>query len=307
MKQSIIICLMLSWTTIVFSQTLSLDVANHGFRANWFESNDQKAPTLILFGGSEGGTGFGDLWAPKLNDMGYHVLSMAYFGEEGLPEQLELIPLEYLDKAIGWLDDQQGGTAKKFGLIGVSKGAELALIQAGRLERFHAVVALAPSSVIWQSINRKDFMSNQSSWTLSGEPLKFLPYCFAKGYQNIFNFYDCALDDLDQNAVIDVENIQAPILLLSGRDDKLWPSERMANMIVETLTVADHQYPFLHKNYPAAGHWLVAPHLDPESKGVSEQEMSAFDFLGGSAEELVEISQLVEEEVYKFLREHLNR
>lgn len=307
MKKLLILGLLLAWAGTAQSQHLSLAVEINGFSANWFEAKVETNATIIIFGGSEGSTYFGDLWAPKLNEMGFNVLSMAYFGTKDLPDQLELIPLEYLDKALEWLDKKHDNPTLRYGLIGVSKGAELALVQAGRLNRFNAVVALAPSSVIWQSINKKDFMSKKSSWTVKGEELAFLPYCFAKGYEHIFDFYDCALDSLDQNAVIEVSHIKAPLLLVSGGDDKLWPSQRMANMIMETLTAVNHTYPYLHKNYPTAGHWLVAPHLNSQGKGLSAQEMSSFNFLGGSADELITISNQVQHEVYEFLQKYVKQ
>lgn len=279
MKTSIFLFLFLQ-STIVLSQSQTIDLERYGFSANWFESSNKFGSTIIIFGGSEGGSDFGDKWALKLNKMGYNILSMAYFGNGDLPKQLELIPLEYLDKAIEWLDSIHNKSDYKYGLIGVSKGAELALIQASRLDKFNAVVALAPSSVIWQSINRENYMSKQSSWTLEGKPLPFLPYCYTKGYQNIFNFYDCALDSINENAKIKVNNIKAPLLLISGGNDKLWPSERMANMIIEELTSVAYPYEFIHKNHPSAGHWLFAPIIPDDVSSFLERNnrMRSFKF-----------------------------
>lgn len=38
---------------------------------------------------------------------GYAVLMLKYFGEPGLPETLDDVPLEYFDRAVAWLADRE--------------------------------------------------------------------------------------------------------------------------------------------------------------------------------------------------------
>ncbi|MCX8472047.1 MAG: hypothetical protein ORN85_00215 [Sediminibacterium sp.] len=229
---------------------------------------------------------------------------MAYFGEGDLPKQLELIPLEYLDLAIKWLDSINKGSKYNYGLIGISKGAELSLIQASRLDRFKFVIALAPSSVVWQGINKQNYLSNKSSWTLNGQPLPYVTYCYKKGFQNIFLFYDCALDSFDKIAEIQVTNIKAPLLLISGGQDKLWPSERMSKMITNTLKKNSHPYEFIHLNYPKAGHWLYILSEPKDEKTFLEKYQKNFELVGGEPEEFFNISRQVILEMYKFIKKH---
>ena len=284
-----------------------MSVEKHGFNGQWYPVEKSDAPFLILLGGSEGGHTFGSHIAPWLNNSGYHVLSMAYFKADGLPDQLEEIPLEYLDKAIAWLDTQNDKESNNFGLIGVSKGAELALLQATRIDRFSAVVAISPTSVVWQSINQQDFTSVKSSWTLGGDPIAYMPYCLDRGYGNIFDFYDCAFDSpSDEDVFIPVERINAPILLLSGGDDKLWPSERMALMLVDRLESKNFAHEISQINYPEAGHWLLAPYLDRNKEHPLLQDQRMFDFLGGSPDELLEITARAESAILEFFKQHSN-
>lgn len=287
------------------STPVKITVDEHGFDGRWYPAQNVDAATLIMLGGSGGGHTFGSQMAPWFNEHGYHVLSVAYFGSESLPEHLEEIPLEFLDKAIVWLDKQNGNSTNRFSLLGVSKGAELALVQASRIDRFNAIVAISPSSVVWQSINQQNYLSVKSSWTLDGEPVPFVPYCYDRGYISIFDFYDCALDKpMEDDAFIKVERMNAPVLLLSGGDDKLWPAERMALMLVERF--ASHSYPHTvyQINYPKAGHWLLAPYLESNTEDPQLQDQRTFDFLGGSAADLPEISAKTESEILGFLEKY---
>lgn len=60
-------------------------------------------PTLLAFGGSEGGLSGGLSYADELVPQGYAVLALAYFGEAGLTTALKNIPLEYFDGALEWV------------------------------------------------------------------------------------------------------------------------------------------------------------------------------------------------------------
>ncbi|HAA18947.1 MAG TPA: hypothetical protein DCP28_09340, partial [Cytophagales bacterium] len=70
---------------------------------------------------------------------------------------------------------------------------------------------------------------------------------------------------------IAVENIQCPILFISGEDDQTWPSAMMAERMMERLRTNDFAYEFRHLSYPNAGHNFAGggqgcgiPFLPPE-------------------------------------------
>jgi pimeloyl-ACP methyl ester carboxylesterase len=82
------------------------------------------------------------------------------------------------------------------------------------------------------------------------------------------DMYNSVLDDVSTNtadAEIEIEKASCPILLVSGKDDQLWPSERMAAMVVERLS--RHKYPFEvnHLAYENAGHRIKVPGLSHSS------------------------------------------
>jgi len=107
------------------------------------------------------------------------VLSLAYFKSTGLPDSLEEIPIEYFEKAFDWLSKQDSIIRDEYAILGGSKGAEIALWLGSKYSQLKAVIALSPSSVIWQGIpiNRYDLgKGKMSSWSYQGESLPFLPY-----------------------------------------------------------------------------------------------------------------------------------
>jgi uncharacterized protein len=72
-------------------------------------------------------------------------------------------------------------------------------------------------------------------------------------YRGSLEVYD------DEEAFIAVEEIEGPVLLVSGGDDLLWPSALMAERILERLEAHDH--PAEHLSYPEAGHLILSPYL----------------------------------------------
>ncbi|HEX2729008.1 MAG TPA: acyl-CoA thioester hydrolase/BAAT C-terminal domain-containing protein, partial [Rubrobacteraceae bacterium] len=78
-------------------------------------------------------------------------------------------------------------------------------------------------------------------------------------------FYERALRDemAVAAASIPVEKIEAPVLLISGTDDRLWPSTRLSEMAVERLKAYDHPFPYQHLRYEGAGHMIAPPGYEP--------------------------------------------
>jgi dienelactone hydrolase len=217
---------------------------------------------VLVLGGAEGGVPSG---AKFLASKGYAALAIAYFKAPGLPDTLEQIPLEYLDQALAWLEASPGVPRGGIVIEGGSKGAELALLLASRHPDVIGVIATSPSSVVWQGL-AKSFWPKpvaRSSWTLQGQPLPFVPYDYGHFFnpldsRALYKFYDRSLAQKEAAALaaIPVEKIHGPVLLLTGRDDRLWPSTEMGDRIRDRLKAAGFPYKFEHIAYQNAGHTL---------------------------------------------------
>jgi len=223
-------------------------------------------PTLLVLGGSEGGNSAEDVGA-LLASHGYVCLALAYFDLDSLPKTLEEIPLEYFQKALEWLTSQVFAQADRVGILGTSKGAEAALLIASRDRRIHAVVAYAPSSVVWSCLCPA---AGKSSWSSNGTPVPFVPFEEDPTNSPPAGFplriglnYQHSLknEPAIQRATIPVELINGPVLLVSGMDDQLWPSFGLGKLIMRRLTTRRHRFQDRQLAYQNAGHLIGKAYL----------------------------------------------
>lgn len=254
-----------------------------------------KLPAVIVLGGSEGGIPRDR--AAVIASHGYVTLALAYFAADPLPRELERIPLEYVDKAIDWLRGQPAVNPERIGILGASKGAELALLAASRNPAVGAVIALAPSSVSFQSIAA--LRSKTSSWSVGGKDVPFAPYVVNEKYlqsRRLLDLYEPTLAAAPAEAEIPVEKIRGPILLLAGKDDALWPSAAMSERLAERARRHDFRYPVKFFAFENAGHHAANLPLRPVADSVR---------LGGTAQGLAAAQVAAWRHVAEFLRASL--
>lgn len=215
-------------------------ITDNGLLANYYPPAEAgKHPGILLLGGSEGGIspGVGRM-AKALQAKGFAVLQVSYFASPGQPAKLERVPLETFDTALDWLKAQTEVDAERLAVVGGSKGAEAALIVATRHPELRAVVAAMPSSVAWQGIDwnivAMILTPPDGSWSLNGKPIPFVPYAQPKQYGGpVSDIYEASLLELakHQDAIIPIEKTRAPVLLVCGKADTLWPSCPMAEQV----------------------------------------------------------------------------
>lgn len=163
-------------------------------------------------------------------------VALRWFGGEGQPPGVCEVPLETFAAAADWLEDKG---ARRLGVVGLSKGAEGALLFACRDPRIRAVVAISPSSVAWANVGRGlDGRAHpyRSSWTWRGVPLPFVPYDeswkadedLPIAYRSLYERSLLAFPEARTAAAIPLEHSEADILLVAGGDDAVWPSVAFA-------------------------------------------------------------------------------
>ena len=235
----------------------------------YLPSTTERVPGIILLGGSDGEPM--KERSALLASRGYVVLNLFYFGHDSLPKEFAKVPTEYLTNAVSWLQAQQRVDATRIGVIGYSRGTEAALLMATLRPDVRAVVAVAPSSVVWPGPGASGYF--HSAWSLNGKELPYVPVKFTKGVGVFLKevtggtqiehrpLFEDALKNKNavENAMIRVEKMRCALLLISGKDDRVWPSEPMAETVVARLR--DHRYPFAyrHLSYDHAGHSFGIP------------------------------------------------
>src|SRR5687768_6614527 len=223
-------------------------------------------PSVLALGGSDGG--IPEYFLRLLVPEGFACLALAYFATPDTQPALVEVPLERIERGLRWLRAQPAVAARdgRVAVVGGSKGGELALLVAATFpDLVGPVVAYTPSAVVWAGIDfRLSSGATQSSWSVGGRPLPFVPYpagigpSFGDRGMRVRPIYESGLDSsaaVDE-AAIPIERATGPTLLISGGDDGVWPATRMCTMLTERMRNAGRSSVVRHLNFPQAGHAL---------------------------------------------------
>ncbi|MEJ2242849.1 MAG: acyl-CoA thioester hydrolase/BAAT C-terminal domain-containing protein [Candidatus Bathyarchaeota archaeon] len=218
---------------------------------------------------------------------------------------LDNIPLEYFNKAIHYLKQQRGIDPGRIGIIGGSRGGELALLVGSTYSEISCVIGYVPSVFI------NPGSAGDAAWTLNGEPLPYVSQepdmqliaeiqkniaegkavSFTPMFNSIIN-NRTAVQDME----IPIEKINGPVMLISGQDDQIWPSAQLSEFAVQRLKdhnfkefavqrLKDHNFKNMvkHLSYPDAGH-SIGPPFRPTTMNQALHPVSGILMkLGGTA------------------------
>jgi dienelactone hydrolase len=228
-------------------------------------------PPVLVVGGSDGGLRLET--AALLASHGIFALALAYFRYPGLPEELVEIPLEYFGRALDWLRaDPRSDPTRGLGVVGRSRGGELALVLGATFEQVDAVVAFVPSGIVHSGIlgGAESWQAAVPAWTKGGVPLPFLghedPSGPASALPAPIALTPIYCRDLSnwaavERAAIPLERSRARILMLSGAADAMWPSPLLSELALSRLARHGFPHPVRHIAFPDAGHRFVFPTL----------------------------------------------
>lgn len=311
-----------------------------------FDGTKQSA--LIVLSGSEGGCRHEQ--AALLASEGYTAFALAYFIHDqssyidlpqDFPKTIHNVPLEYFEKAIALLQQQPHVDSHKIGVVGTSRGGELALLLGSVFPQIACVIAYVPNYAVQAAFGPSDHLSDEilPSWTFRGKPVPCLPlkvdrvawfehrpvvlkngFLLAEATGSLFEkdpvsagrkeflFPPC----MDESVAlitpfIAVERINGPVLLISAGDDEMWPSKAMSTIIMERLRHRGHRYfgSSKHLNYDAAGHLIMTPYWPTTGRhAIHPVDSVDYDF-GGSAQADAEAGAKSWDEIKNFLDHEL--
>lgn len=195
---------------------------------------------------------------------GAAAMSIRWFGDSDQPPGICEVPLETFTSAL----DRLASHSDQLAVVGISKGAEAALLLAARDTRIRSVAAFSPTPVVWANVGPGldgAVRPCRSSWTAGGQSLPFVPYddtwqptdAAAPSYRGLYENSLTAFADQVAAATIPVENIEGRVLVTGGGDDQVWPSDTFATQIAQRR--ATHGRDTALVTDPTAGHRVTLP------------------------------------------------
>ncbi|APU13683.1 acyl-CoA thioesterase/bile acid-CoA:amino acid N-acyltransferase family protein [Actinoalloteichus fjordicus] len=260
-----------------------------------------RGPGVLIVPGFTGGAAMLPR-AALLASRGYVAVVVDYLSDERTQPGFTEVPIETITDALGWLAAHPRVDADRIGVFASSAGCVGALAALAYLDHhpIRAIALVSPSSVVWQAAAAGGPPARTSSWTHRGRPLpwvrvragRLLPELLGQAVRHrvarhprptalhLRSSYAAGLRNLAEvdRATIPVERIDAPLLLLCGEDDQLWPADQMARAMVARRGVHGIAHQDETRTFPDAGHFLRPP-LVPTTAAWSETLMA-----GGSAE-----------------------
>lgn len=272
-------------------------------------AGDGRAPGVLVLSGSGGA--LLECTAALLASHGFGALSLSYFGRAGLPGAFIEIPLEYLRAGLRWLTRQSWVMPGASSVVGTSLGGQAALLLASHWPDVRAVVGINASGVVFESIVAGG--RRGPPWTRRGVPLDHVPvpvdlraaaaatpeapFVSAPAFERALE-----VGDRSERARVPIENHAPRVLLLSGADDGVWPSDALAERIVREQAGRGRAAAVEHVSYPEVGHVLGPPGL-PSTGTLSFR--GGCRALGGSARATARAEADAWGRILRFLGSHL--
>jgi dienelactone hydrolase len=274
-----------------------------------------KHAAIILLGGSDGGDSLSYL-APLLASHDFVTLSLAYFGAPGLPKHLVDVPIESVGTAVEWLSAQPQVDASRIGILGISKGGELALLAASTYRQVRAVVSVVGAPFAMYGIDVGSAHPNEKgSWSKAGAELPFVPADSAAGMKlhteiasgREVSFALLADASVANNpaavsrAFFPLERIAGPVLCIGAGDDRIWNSARNCEMTLKHLRQHDHPFPDSNLIFDSAGHDVLT--FNYPTFGYREVRLGRFTEVdGGTPQSDGRANEIAWPAILKFLK-----
>ncbi|XP_041326377.1 acyl-coenzyme A amino acid N-acyltransferase 2-like isoform X1 [Pyrgilauda ruficollis] len=247
---------------------------------------------IDLFGGAGGLIEFR---AGLLASRGFAVLALAFFAYDDLPRVLAQLDLEYFEEAAELLLRHPKVRGPGLGVVGVSKGAEVALAMATFLPQVVATV--------W--INGTSF--------LYGNPLVYkelripaIPYYTERvlftevGAMDNSAIFTDPRDPARQASAIPVEKIRGKVLFVVGEADRSFNSKLFAELALARMPPESGRI----LSYPGAGH-LIEPPGSPLCSNSSIRGTPKPVAWGGELQPHARAQEHSWQEILQFLELHL--
>nr|XP_006130409.1 acyl-coenzyme A thioesterase 3-like [Pelodiscus sinensis] len=253
-------------------------------------------PGLIDLYGSGGG--LVEYRASLLASRGFVTLAVAYLAFEDIPAIPDILELDYFREAVEFLQKQQQVKDSGIGVLGLSKGADLALSLATFLPSIKAAVSISGCGV-----------NTYIPLRVNGFTIPHHPYDLGRmkiddesGMADYSEILDDPRDSATWSSRIPVEKSPAKFLFLSAQNDRSLKSELYCRDVVHHLRQCGRDVEFYC--YPGAGHLLEPPYF-PLCQVSYHRPLGIWMLWGGQWREHAKAQEDAWQQIQVFLQQHL--
>ena len=234
------------------------------------ENNKTDKAVIVIMGGEKSVLP-GIKIAESFADFGITGLAVSLFGAEGLPKNVDRIPIEMFENAVAFLRKEK--KIKRISIYGMSMGSIFAALTAEYVGGIDNIILCSPTHVPFEgTLKDKKTMTGHSVATWRGKEIPFVRADFSTGGMGKYVYDESAgrkvtkmwiayrdgyLDkDKETKAALHLEKTGARILLVAGTGDEAWPSDYSARYIKRTLDNTNYENDYKLLLYPNASHLI---------------------------------------------------
>ncbi|XP_075470438.1 acyl-coenzyme A thioesterase 1-like isoform X2 [Ascaphus truei] len=235
--------------------------------------------------------------ASLLANHGFLTLALAYFDYDDLPKSIIGLDLGYFREAVEFLRSQPQVNNQEIGVVGISKGSDLAISMATFLPGIKAAVGISGCGAnTFAPLQCDGFVL--PGLEFNSEKIKFTE----SGVLDFSEAMDDPRDPAHEKCLIPVEKSSAAFLLLSGSDDMNWPSAAYSDQLVSRLRGHGKDVEFYC--YPGAGHLLEPPNF-PLCRASHHKLLGVPMLWGGQTKDHARAQVDAWQKIQSFLSKHL--
>jgi dipeptidyl aminopeptidase/acylaminoacyl peptidase len=253
-KKAVVIILVVVASLFIFCLTYTPPLPqNHGqVDARFFQDTSEKQPLIVAFGGSGGGMLYAQEssreFREKILSMGYALLTIGYIGTENSQSEIDRVSLDAIYDTIKSYQSHPLIDGQKTALLGFSRGGELVLNLAAGYNDFDAVVSIVPPNMTMPYRFNRLGLFETSAWTMNGKEIPCISSSSRirkilrnDGLHTVLS--EILKDDkIAGKAEIPVERMNCPVLIISAKNDEVWPSAEMGDLIIKRLQENNYGY-----------------------------------------------------------------
>ena len=243
---------------------------------------------------------------------GFATLALAYLGYEDQPSSPSSINLDYFKEAADWLIGHPKVLPHGIGMHAICYGSWIALMMASyQIAPIKAIVAISPLVIAFLhpfQLKGKvsDIIPPDESKVMSSEKGSIWRFALPTGID-----YMNPTTVSKYSAITPVENINCPVMLVSGTDDLNVPTDFTVKFIIDRLKENGKEHLCTNLRYPQAGHLIEPPYspLCDFSFSKSIKEWCGYPYVawGGETVAHARAQEDCWPKILHFLRKHLQQ